>query len=90
LREEYCTASAGALLAVVGRTGLRLLCYLVRSVSAGKCYFSANDCRLLVALFYLQDHIGTRRAHACRILALSRGFCRGDQRPGQIGSARED
>jgi hypothetical protein len=46
LREEYCTASAGALLAVVGRTGLRLLCYLVRSVSAGKCYFSANDCRI--------------------------------------------
>ena len=48
LREEYCTASAGALLAVVGRTGLRLLCYLVRSVSAGKCYFSANDCRIKV------------------------------------------
>jgi hypothetical protein len=66
-----------------GNVGADLsLTYATGSSTASKA--NDDEIPLLVALFYLQDHIGTRRAHACRILALSRGFCRGDQRPGLL------
>ena len=50
--------------------------------------FADDEIPLLVALFYLQDYIGAARAHACAVLDLTRGFCRGDRRPGHclVGS----